>query len=437
MPSAQAALSLSITPIDGGSGIRFDRVVPGLQNTKQLQIRISSNTGKKYQVFQRVFEPITNEKGQQLNLASVATATLPGSNSAGTLYLQNADHLSYSEQLIYTSGQGGESDSFGIAYSVSPESIGMSGNFRGRIVFTVRSLGEADQTESTVDFFLENTAQLKVSVAGDHDLRRIRIKDTDTSEERADFVRISFTNNGGSEIKFYQEVMAPLTNDAGIELPADAIKLSVQGGNGPNIRLSRNSLSRSRSLLYAGNINEDDFAVYFLVDPQVIQKADAGTYTGQVKYSVESDSGHQEFVLDVECKVEPLFTMDVTVPPEGINFGHVLASSPAQEKQVLITVKSNLHKPYQIVQNMVSPMTNEHGKEFDSKYFMFKVDLSGQKGYTKYADFSPVAAGDYPIYSSNAHGDPVSFTVTYQLKGYFSMDPGNFVAPLKFSLDQN
>ena len=80
----------------------------------------------------------------------------------------------------------------------------------------------------------------------------------------------------------------------------------------------------------------------------------------------------------------------------------------------------------------------EKGKEFDKKYFAFKVDMGpDQKGYTKFGDSSPVEVGEYPIYYSDAQGSPVVFSVTYQLKGYFEMSPGNFVAPLKLSLNQN
>ncbi len=438
-PSVYANVSLSVNSIDGGSGIRFDRVSPGLKNTRQLQIRVSSNGGKQYQVFQRVFEPITNEKGQSLNLSAIETVTLPSSNTSGTLYLQNVDHLSYSEQLIYTSGQGGESDSFGVAYNASPELISGSGNFRGKVLFTVRSLGAGDQNETIVDFTLDNKGgQIQVSVVGDHESKRVHIKDTDVSEERADFVKVSFSNNGAEEIKIYQEFVSVPVNERGTDIPLDAIRVSVQGNGGPNIRSGDGSLGRSRVLLYSGSANEDEFAVYFLVNSERIQQIDAGLYKGQVRYIVESGSNHQEFSIDVEYEVQPLFTIDVILPSEGISFGHVLASSPAQEKQVLVTVRSNLHKPYQVLQNMTSVMTNEKGKEFDRKYFNFKVDLStNQKGHTKYADFSTTEKGEYPIYYSDAQGSPVELTVIYQLKGYFDMNPGNFVAPLKFSLNQN
>ena len=437
MPMAYASVSVSVTPIDGTSGIRFDRILPGLKNTKQLQVRVTSTAGKQYQVLQRVYEPMTNDKQQPLNLSSIEVATLPNSNTSGTLYMQNPEHLSYSDQLIYTSGQGGESDSFTIAYNALPELIGGNGSFRGRIDFIVSVFGSGDQVESLVDFVLENTAQLKVAVTGDHDPKGIHIKDTDTSAEKADFVKVSFSNNASEEIKIYQEFLSFLTNEAGEELPLEAIKISLQG-NSSNIRQGNGSISRSRALLYSGTVNDDEFAVAFLVDADRLQEVNAGLYKGQLKYSVETSSAHQEFTIDIECQIQPVFSIEMTLPPGGVSFGHVLADSPAQEKQVWVSVRTNLHKPYQVMQGMDSLMINEHGKEFDKKYFTFKVDLAiGQKGQTKYTEFSSVETGDYPVYHSDAQGSPAKFAVTYELKGHFKMNAGNFTAPLKFSLSQD
>ncbi|MBF0490834.1 MAG: hypothetical protein HQL15_09540 [Candidatus Omnitrophica bacterium] len=438
-PVAYAGLSLSINPIDGGSGIRFDRIVPGLNNAKQLQIRVNSTAGgNKYQVFQRVSEPITNEKGQALNLSAVAIASLSNSNTSGALYLQNADHLSFNEQLIYSSGQGGESDMFTLVYNVSPDLINGSGNVRGRVIFTVRSQGGPDQAESVVDFSLENVEQLKVSVVGGHDPKSVRMKDTDNKLETADYVKVAFSNNSSENIRCDQELVSVLTNESsGEELPLDVIKVAVQGASS-NIRLGDGSLARLRTMLYSGNANQDEFRVYFLVDSAKAQEANTGTYKGQLKYTVDTGSNHQEFNIDIELNVQPVFTLDFTLPPEGISFGHVLASSPAQEKQVVVSVHSNLHKPYQVSQNLSSLMTNEKGKEFDKKYFTFKVDLgSTAKGRTSNVDFTSVDVGESPIYYSDARGSSATFTVTYQLKGYFDMHPGSFTAPLKFSLNQN
>ncbi len=432
-----AGLLLSVNPIEGGNGIRFERVLPGLKNTRQVQVRINSNDGTKYQVFQRVDGPVINDKGQPLNLSAIQTVSLVSSNSSGTLYMQNADRLSYSEQLLYTSGQKGESDSFMVAYNVVPQLVGGSGNYRGRVVFTVRAMGAGGQSESVVDLFLEGSSHLQVSVSGGRDLKRIHVEPNDRSQEKADFSRISFSNNGSGDIKIYQE-FSSMFNELNNELPLDALRISIEGTNSGNVR-SVDALSRKRTLIYSGIADADDLVVYFLVDPQKLQVADAGKYVGKVKYTIETSAATQEFILDIDCEVKPIFTIDVGLPPEGVSFGHVLAASPGQEKEVRVVVHSNLRKPYQVLQNVPSLLTNKQGQQFDKSHFNFKVVFKNpdQKGRTRYKDFASVETGEYPIYASDAQGGPVEFVVVFQLQGYLGMPTGDFVAPVRISLNQN
>ena len=164
-------------------------------------------------------------------------------------------------------------------------------------------------------------------------------------------------------------------------------------------------LGTNRTLIYSSNKDEDNFVIYFLVNADQVQQQDAGSYTGKIKYIVETDQGKQEFPIDIQCDIPPVFSMNVTPPPGGVSFTHVLANSPPQEKEVMVTVLSNLHKPYQVLQDLQTNMTNKQGKEFDNKYFNIQVEIpSGQKGQTNFTEFSPVQTGEYPVFSSDAHG---------------------------------
>ena len=152
---------------------------------------------------------------------------------------------------------------------------------------------------------------------------------------------------------------------------------------------------------------------------------------------VETDQGRQEFPIEIQCDIPPVFTMNVTTPPGGVSFTHVLANSPPQDEEVLVTVLSNLHKPYQVLQDLQTSMTNQQGKEFDSKYFTIQVEIPpGQKGQTDFTEFSPIQTGEYPVFSSDSMGSGATFKVVYRLQGYDQMNAGNFSAPIRFSLNQ-
>jgi hypothetical protein len=433
-----AAINLSVNPVDGSNSLRFERTPRAeVENKQEIHIRVSSTNGNRYQVYQRILEPIVNEKGDALNLQAVSTQTLSNSNSSGTLYLQNSDHLSMSDQLLYSSSQSGESDAFIIGYLLNQSLTNTGGSFRGRLVFTVRGMGNTSSDQVTIDVFLETSPTLKMSVKAAHQPTRIRIQGTDTSEKTADFVNISFSGNSGQEIRIYQEFETMPQNEMDQELGADVLQIYAQGGT-EGLRIHGPSpLGSVRSLIYSTNKGEDNFLIYFLVNATQVQKQDAGSYVGRIKYVVETNQGRQEFPIAVQCDIMPAFTMNVTTPPGGVSFTHVLDNSPPQEKEVMVRVISNLHKPYQVLQDIQTSMTNNQGKEFDNKYFTIQVEIpSDQKGQTDFTEFSPVRTGEYPIFSSDSQGSGATFKVVYRLQGYARMSPGDFLAPIRFSLNQ-
>ncbi len=434
-----ATVNLSVNPIDGSNSLRFERTpVAGWENKKEIHIRVSSTNGNRYQVFQRILEPIVNEKGEPLNLQAMMTQTLSNSNSSGTLYLQNSDHLSMSDQLLYSSSQSGESDSFIIGYSLDKSSINTSGSFRGRLVFTVRGMGNASSDQVTLDVFLEtSSSSLKISVKGARIPNKIRVRGSDITEKTADYVNISFSGNPGQDIRIYQEVDTLPQNETDRGLGADVLQLDTEGDSEGLRFKGLRPLGAGRSLIYSSNKDEDNFVIYFLVNADQVQQQDAGSYFGKIKYIVETSQGKQEFPIDIQSDIPPVFSMNVTMPPGGVKFSNVLASNPPQYEEVVVTVLSNLHKPYQVLQDVQTNMTNQQGKEFDSKYFTIQVEIpSGQKGQTDLTEFTSVKTGEYPVFSSDAGGSGATFKVVYRLQGYAQMNTGDFMAPVRFSLNQ-
>ena len=434
-----AAISLSVNPLDGSNNLRFGRVLPNVDNARQVHVRVSSTGGKQYQIFQRVLEPIVNEKGEDLDLQALGTVTQAGSNASGTLYMQNADRLSFNDQLLYTSGRGGESDSFIVAYSANPGLIKASGSFAGRLMFTARELGGASQDQAMINVSLDTLSSWNISIAGGHSPEKIRVKDSDTSEKTADFVKVSFSGNAGQEVRVYQELVSVPQNVDGKELQLEALLFSVNGLTQQNIHVSgANALRSGRTLVYSGQAAEDNFVVSYFWDADKVRELEAGTYTGKIRLLVEANGSTEEHLIDLELQVQPAFTVDVSLPTGGVRFTHVLPTNPPEDKEVLVTVRSNLQKPYQVLQSFRTPMTNEQGKEIGKENFLIRVDIPpGQKGRTRFSEFTPVDIGEYPIFFSDAQGSAAFFKVMYRLKAGSQSNPGNYSAPVEFSLNQN
>jgi hypothetical protein len=434
-----ADLGISVNPLDGSNSLRFGRVLSNLDNAKQVRVRVSATDGKQYQIFQRVLEPIINEKGDVLDLKAMTTVTQANSNASGTLYLQNTDSLSFGDQLLYTSGRGGESDSFIVAYSVDPGVIKASGSFTGRLLLTVRELGGSSQDQASINVFLDNPSNWNASIAGGHTPERVRVKDSDTSEKTADFVKVAFSGNSGQEVRVYQEVMSMPQNIGGKEFLPDALLLTVNGQTQQNIRVSgATTLRPGRTLLYSGQEAEDNFVVSYFWDADKVRELDAGTYTGKIRLIVEGNGSAEERLIDLEAQVQPTFSLDASLPSGGVRFTHVLPTNPPEDREVVVTVNSNLQKSYQVLQSFQTPMTNEQGKEIGKDNFLIKVEIpAGQKGRTRFNDFTPVETGDYPIFFSDTEGSAAFFKVVYRLKVSSQASPGNYSAPVKFSLNQN
>jgi hypothetical protein len=411
----------------------------GIESKKELRLRITSTSGKRYQVFQRLSEPVINEKGQALNPQALETAAYANSNTSGTLYLQNIDRMGYGDQLLYTSAQNGESDSFVIGYFLRQDLFNVGGKFMGKLAFTVRSIGDNSQDQVMVNIFLDGESDWRAKVAGDQVPDLVRVKDSDTFDNAADHVRISFEGNGGSEIRVYQEIDTFPRNENSEELASGVLRFLASGDQAAHLRaVSPQAMERRSVLLYSGRPERDVFGVHFMMDPEELKKQSAGTYHGRLKYIIERDDSREEFFIKLECRIQPVFALNADVPAGGVSFNNVLATNPPQDKEIEVQVISNLHKPYQVLQNLLTPMANEKGEEISKEYFSLKVEIpAGQKGRTKFKDFSPMETGDHPIFSSDAQGGPVSFKVIYRLQGYPQMSGGNFRAPIRYSLDQN
>ena len=435
-----ASVNLSVVPQDGTNDIRLKQGFAGLDLPKNVRVRVTSTNGNRYQVFQRVVEPLVNEKGDISDLSGLKTATEYNSNTAGTLYLNSPEPLSMGEQLLYTSGQGGDSDSFVVAYSTVPDRVTGNGNYFGKIVYTVRSTTEGSQDQQLLNLILESQNSWKVDVRGLKDPVRVSIKDSDTDPQLVDGIKVSFTGASGSSLRVYQETVVLPQDQQARELKPGVLKYLVTGseqvlsGSAGQGRL----FEHTRDQIYTGRAMSGDLIIKFLPDPDMVLLLDAGDYIGKLKYTVEADQSRQDFLIDFEMHVQPIFTMQVNMPPEGVSFRNVLATNPPEEHEITITVKTNLHKPYQLTQAFSSLLTNEKGKEIEKEHFLIKVQLpAGQKGKTKFAEFSPVEVGEYPVYASDGQGSPATFKVQYRLEGYSKMNSGNFLAPIRFSLDQN
>lgn len=433
----EAALNLSVIPTDGGNSLRFGRVDLLSSIDKEVRIRVTSTESAQYQVYQRLIGSFTNERGEMVQGQVLSMSTLDGSNASGTLYGQNYDYVTYSDQLLYTSGRDGASDGFTIFYRVDPKALKASGNFIGKIVYTVRFVGAPMQDEVVLMVYLDTGGALKISSQTSSAGNRVRLSD-ETPQDQAGYIQLSYQGNITGSLNITQEVVTWPVNDLGRSLASEAFEFMVaEGGNGSVAFPEWHGVPPFRQKIYESASSEDSLMCQLRINQGWLEQQAAGTYRGSLRYTIVAGQEPREVDIDLEIKIQPVFKLDVAYPQGGVHFERILPNSPPQTKEVVVTVKTNLGRPYIISQKVLSPLTNEEGEQFDGNYFTMKQEFEDdESGKLQYPQYAPVPNGTEPMFYSDPKGTGVSFRVLYRQKPYSGMRPGSFKTSVVYSLEE-
>jgi hypothetical protein len=431
----QADVNLTAYPTSGGSTIRFGRVDLQKANDQEVTIRITSTGGQQYQVFQRLSGPMANEQGMSLGRSVILTGGKNGSNSFGSYYLLGLDTLGYSDQLIYSSDTSGHSDSFSVIYRADPAEIRESGNFMGNILYTVRPTGGGSQSQVVMRIFLESIGSLNIQARSSSGLDSVNLR-SEGAGMQTGYFSISYKDNYGDKVSIYQEILEPLRDDLNQNLQPETVQFSTSGDCKDQPYQNSSTLERKRVLLCSDSNVNGTLTVNFQFSPQTPEQK-AGLYYGRIRYTAESSQGTKVFDVTLKLEVLPIFKMEVEYPAEGMNFNRLLPTDPPQLREVIVKVRTNLGRPYNVTQMVSGMLTNEKGQELNKDYFTFRQELApGASGKIFASDFIAVPLKDTPLFYSDPQGSPAQFKVVYRLRPFEGMLPGSYNTSITFSLGE-
>ena len=377
-----------------------------------------------------------NEKGQDLNMEAITSYTLVNSNSSGTLYQERPDILRYSDQLLYTSSSAGESDSFIVVYTIDGKKLDKPGRFMGKILYTLRPIGGGQEENVFLDVYIDASAQFQIDTVTSDRRRNELSLSTRTQKEMQGYVKFSFKNNVG-KIKVYQIIDEFPCNEYSERIDSSSLRFFTSGGkNGELFYTSPVFLERKKLLIYTSTEAEDTFFVNFLMDKERIEEQKAGIYRGKVEYLIERTDYSEVFPVNFRVEVTPIFKLETIYPAEGLQFKNLLPHTPPQTKEVSIIVKTNLARPYMVIQKLESPLTSEKGVEIPSQFFTMKEEIIEGEGEVKFPEFSPVPVGEIPVFFSDERGSPARIKIIYRLKPYSEIIAGNYNTMVSFSLGE-
>ncbi|MFH1318513.1 MAG: hypothetical protein ABIH71_05815 [Candidatus Omnitrophota bacterium] len=450
--TAWADFDIEVTPEDMSRRINLSSqgaVSIGEDRTFTVTVKITSDVGEKYEVKQKMIEPLQNEKGVGLNQDAVVFHTLP-TNTSGSLYADGTPiALDVLEQTLYSSSNAGDSDQFIIAYSVvgsQPGRINAAGEFRGSIRYYVVPRGGAGtEDEEIFNVYLNvKETELKTEIITSSSSTRTLELSTDREEEMKGNVKIELEGMDNENYDVVQIVKENFKDEKGKIISFDNVNFFLSAREGL-VNYSAFSPLERELVIYSsqGRASIDELTINFAIDDATMGDFDKGEYEGALEYRVKREGQIKATIpLDIKIEVAPVFEIEV-ISEDGAGgrlFFRNLKDKDSymkkfEEKEVTIKVKTNFRKPYSVIQKLEMPFTNKEGDTIPLELLSLRQEIDKrQNGQILVPNDEPLTLGDMKVFLSDAQGSPSQFKVVYSLKIAPEIRSGDYFTNLSYSL---
>ncbi len=437
---AFAAFSLSVTPFEGGQNIRFGNIsaqANGVVN-KEVTLRVTSNISKQYRIIQQVLNPLSTVTGYEVPYTSLRVYAIRGTNKYGTLSVTNEIPVSLSRSILYTSNTQGTPDSFQLVYRLLTSEV-PAGSYRGRISYTLEPIDSSENSHTVVlNVFAEVSVENAIIIETQDNSKTISLKHADKTKHSFE-VGFDIIGGLGQQFKIIQVIPQPLASLEGKKLALESVNFNVRGNKRGIAAAQSTTLSKREQVIYTSNISgdPDNFIITYRLGDLSWQRP--GRYKTTLKYILRGTGILNSGLLDIfnlEVENEKIFQINATSETGGINFLELDPKNPPQISEVLIEVKTNVGKPYQITQNVISLLANKAGDTIKDKYFTVNTESIDTKGDLKILTKSPVKKGDTILFTSDKYGTSTQFGIVYELQVPRDVKRGNYSTQILYSLSE-
>ncbi|MFA5276672.1 MAG: hypothetical protein WC417_07260, partial [Candidatus Omnitrophota bacterium] len=382
----------------------------------------------------------TNEQGARIPQESFMVFARRGTNKYGTIATETDMPVFMGRTIVYTSNSQGLSDSFILAYGLTVPAGQEPGSYRGRIQFTLEPIDSLQESQTVIlNIFAEVEGQASIEITSSCGTSRIRLEAA-TPEKSSCDVAVNIKGDIGKQFKISQLLSENLVSTEGSELNPGYVKYTVQEARQGTAPSGLQPLSEGTTPIYSSGERgqQDSFVVTYTLDD--LSNAQAGRYLGTIKYLLEGVSFGKTGLIDtlgLEIEVPPMFDLSITPELGGrIEFKNLKPRQPAKAYEVLIEVKSNLGRRYQVSQKVSSGLINKEGREIGSQYFTYRTQaIEEVKGTPKQEHSSPLNKdGEMVLFVSDDTGSSAGFKVVYELTPPPDMRAGDYSTTLIYSL---
>lgn len=430
---------LSFTLTEGGYRLELDSANPH----KGVKLEVTSDIAAQYEITANIIRPLENkDNADKLIGDNFVFRGLIGTNKFGNLRVPTNDSPVRNGDVLYVSNTAGSADSFTLVYGIINTDELMPGIYFGRIGFSLRPISAARQAVTKIlDVYInvEQGAEAKIEITPLNSLSVISLNSQKENLQSADVsVKISGIFKDLFSIK--QVITNPLESVEGNQINPQAITFVVKEINKGQAPAQETPLSRQAQTIYtsssAGDY-DDNFTVTYKLSDSAEEKA--GKYRSRIQFFLDEEGKGQRLIetLDLELEIERIFDFSITPQDNlaGISFANLKPNEPSRQNEVVIEVLSNIHKPYQISQNVYADLTSKEGHTIAPKYFTVRTEgFTDTKGILRVLVAQEVKKGDTILFVSDGLGAPDRFKIIYGLTCPNDIKAGDYVTRIVYSL---
>jgi len=437
---AFAAFSLSVTPYEGGYDLRFGRVSfdTGRIN-REVNVSITTTLNKQYRLSQVLLEPLATAEGKQIPSQNFLVYAIRGTNRFGTINVDQDTQVNFNRQIIYTSNPSGSPDSFTLVYSLLPDGL-ESGSYRGRISFVLEAIdSSADSVTVFLNLLAEVEAKSGIDISTITGGKEIILK---SNRQDADYSALNFVIKGalGRQFRIVQAITEQPMSSNGEMLDWDAVTFVGSGSKKGMVVNEETPLSNRQQILYTSSVygDSDDFTIEYRLSDTDIQKA--GVYKSRIKFYLEEMGGKVKPLDTFGLTIENSKIFDLNITPQdqrgNIEFRDLKPRDSPKQNEVLIEIKNNTGKKYQVTQNIYSNLTDAEGNTIPEQYFTVKTESIDTKGDLRFTQSTGAKKGDTVLFVSDDDGSLDKFRVIYELTVPWDIKAGDYSTRITYSLSE-
>ncbi len=437
--SASDNFDLSFNLTEGGFRLEFDQS----RLYRGLNLEVNSNVSTRYEVIQKIIKPLENNQNPGIVIRdNFVVYALRGSNKFGNLRFMSNEHPVRSDDVIYVSAPTGEADTFSLVYGIKNIENIEPGYYSGRIGFILNPIGSNRQQVTKILDVMVNinpSAKSTIEIITPGGARQVVLNSKKDGVQKAE-VLIRIKGVYKEPFSISQSLSQSLESAEGSRLNDGTVNFMIQNAQ-KGVSINRfTPLTLQPQDIYtssAPGVYDNEFVLLYQLGDISSQKA--GKYLGRVQFILEERTAQKKIdTLQIEVNNERMF--DFTVAPENqkyaIEFSNLTPLTPPKQNAVIFETRTNIGKPYQVIQGITSALTNKQGDIIPDRYFTFWTESLSTKGTLKFPKRQEVRSGNVVLFASDNQGSSDKFKIIYELECPKDAKAGDYSTNVTYSLSE-